>query len=257
MRMNETYEPEKYWTEVGERIERREQGPDVIAGDDEPYYRYKRECFLKLLREIYFEGLAVLEVGCGPGGNLAELAKLGPRSLTGADISEQMLKLARMKSLPGVELVKTNGNQLPFRDRSFDVVMTVTVLQHNTNEQVLNALVGEIARVSRKRVILFERVGKKVNGDELCLGRPVAYYSALMEAEGYRLVSVQSLKIRCSYYVCGLMRKMLSPKTRNEGEPVSRLLRRMQQLVLPITRRADRYWNSSEDLTKLEFVRRE
>ena len=43
------YHPEKYWSEVGERIESREDAHNVIAGDDEPFYRYKREKFLGLL----------------------------------------------------------------------------------------------------------------------------------------------------------------------------------------------------------------
>ena len=30
------YHPEKYWSEVGKRIETRDGGKNVIAGDDEP-----------------------------------------------------------------------------------------------------------------------------------------------------------------------------------------------------------------------------
>ena len=48
---NAEYKPEKYWSQVAERIEDRESN-NVIAGDDEPFYRYKRAEFLKLLSEI-------------------------------------------------------------------------------------------------------------------------------------------------------------------------------------------------------------
>ncbi|MBC36107.1 MAG: hypothetical protein CL663_08720 [Bacteroidetes bacterium] len=71
-----SYHPEKYWSEVGSRIQEREQGKNVIAGDDEPFYRYKRVKFLKLLKEIDFDRKKVLEVGCGPGGNLLEMHNL-------------------------------------------------------------------------------------------------------------------------------------------------------------------------------------
>jgi len=47
------YHPEPYWNEVAKRISRREKAK-IIAGDDEPYYRYKREKFLKLFDKIDF-----------------------------------------------------------------------------------------------------------------------------------------------------------------------------------------------------------
>ena len=45
----EKYHPEPYWSEVADRIAERGD-KNVIAGDDEPYYRYKRAEFLEMLR---------------------------------------------------------------------------------------------------------------------------------------------------------------------------------------------------------------
>jgi hypothetical protein len=39
------YNPETYWSRVGQEIEKR-AGDNVVAGDDNPYYRYKRSRFL-------------------------------------------------------------------------------------------------------------------------------------------------------------------------------------------------------------------
>jgi len=94
----ETYHPESYWSEVGARIEERENGKNIIAGDDEPYYRYKRNRFLQLLNEVNFKNKTVLELGSGPGGNLLEIHKHSPARLVGADISSQMVKLAKKQS---------------------------------------------------------------------------------------------------------------------------------------------------------------
>ena len=46
------YHPEPYWSDVAKRIKAR-KGKNVIAGDDEPYYRYKRERFLDLLKRYW------------------------------------------------------------------------------------------------------------------------------------------------------------------------------------------------------------
>ena len=57
--MSKKYHPEEYWTEVADRIASRKD-ENVIAGDDEPYYRYKRKKFLNLLHQVPFKGKTVL-----------------------------------------------------------------------------------------------------------------------------------------------------------------------------------------------------
>ncbi|HJW30612.1 MAG TPA: class I SAM-dependent methyltransferase, partial [Saprospiraceae bacterium] len=130
------YHPEPYWSDVAKRIKSR-KGKNVIAGDDEPFYRYKRKRFLSLLKEVDFSGKKVLEVGSGPGGNLKELSTVPGIKLVGADISDDMINLAKSILPTSIELVKTNGTTLPFADQSFDAVFTATVLQHNTDEKML------------------------------------------------------------------------------------------------------------------------
>jgi hypothetical protein len=48
-----TYKVEPYWDNVASHISKREYS-NVIAGDDEPYYKYKRKLFLKLFDTIDF-----------------------------------------------------------------------------------------------------------------------------------------------------------------------------------------------------------
>jgi hypothetical protein len=67
-----SYDVESYWNEVANNIEQR-KGVKIIAGDDEPFYRYKRKRFLKLLELININGKSGLEIGSCPGGNLAYL----------------------------------------------------------------------------------------------------------------------------------------------------------------------------------------
>jgi SAM-dependent methyltransferase len=88
------YHVETYWSRVADEIRGRGPG-NYVAGDDDPYHRYKRAKFLKrFLSTLDVTGLRVLELGCGPGGNLLELVRRAPTALTGVDISASMLALA-------------------------------------------------------------------------------------------------------------------------------------------------------------------
>ena len=70
----------------------------------------------------------VLEVGCGTGRWLAELAADGPR-LTGLDFSAGMLAQARALA-PAAALVQATAVALPFAPGAFDLIYAVNALHH-------------------------------------------------------------------------------------------------------------------------------
>lgn len=253
--MSKKYHPEEYWTTVAKRIKSRENGKNVIAGDDEPYYRYKRNRFLELLHSSDFSNKSVLEVGCGPGGNLLEVLQHKPRKLVGVDISNEMVALAKDKLPAEVDIIKINGTKLPFDDNSFDVIFTATVLQHNTDEQMLKTIMAEICRVSSEKVYLFERIEAVIKGDDLCLGRPVSYYSSIMKGSGFSLKSKRHINVRASYYVSGAIRKVFNPKSRQEGERLNNTSILLQKATLPVTKIMDNIFKSGNDVAKLEFIK--
>lgn len=248
------YHPEPYWSEVADKIAARGD-ENVVAGDDEPYYRYKRRAFLKLLNSVKFQGEKVLEIGNGPGGNLREVWKHNPKSLTGVDISQQMVDLAKKHNHPDVNILKINGTELPFQDQTFDIVFTATVLQHNTDEAMLKQIMAELSRVAASRVFLFERIESEILGDELCYGRPVNYYEEIMKSNGYMLKNTAFVNVRVSYYVCGAIRKLFNPSSRKEGDPLNKFSIFLEKMTLPITKVLDRVFTSKKDVAKLEFER--
>ncbi len=248
------YHPEPYWSDVAKRIKSR-KGKNVIAGDDEPYYRYKRDRFLSLLLETDCSGKHILEIGSGPGGNLKALLTKKPASLTGADISAEMIDLARSHLPAEVNLVKVDGTHLPFEDQSFDFVFSATVLQHNTDEAMVVKLIGEMCRVAKDSVFIFESIDEKLSGDELCHWRPVSMYEKWFTQHGFGLHAKKFINIRVSYFVSGAIRKGLNPKKRAEGEPLNRLSVFLQSITLPFTRLLDKMFVSEKDVARLEFVR--
>jgi SAM-dependent methyltransferase len=85
---------------------------------------------------------ALVDVGCGTGSYAAAVAERG-WTVTGVDVSEDMLRRAREK---GVDAVRADATALPFEDASFDAA--VSVFTH-TDVDDFSAVVREVARVLR------------------------------------------------------------------------------------------------------------
>lgn len=88
-------------------------------------------------------GTRVLDAGCGTGG-ASLLAHDRGAVVTGCDASEAMLVLARRR-LPESNFRLAELENLPFPDRSFDVVLAINSLQFTANPA---AAAKELARVT-------------------------------------------------------------------------------------------------------------
>jgi len=253
--MTQPYNPETYWDTVAENISSR-PGLKIIAGDDEPYYRYKRRRFLELLDTLDFSSKTVLEIGSGPGGNLDFIYKKGCKKITGVDISQQMVSLSKsLLAGKDIDVLKINGKDLPFADKSFDTVFTSTVLQHNTDEDVLQQLIKEICRVSENEVLLFERIESTIKGHKSNLGRPIGYYENILKSHDFALTEKHSLPIQTSYFVCGIIRKLFNRRDRKEGEPLTKFSIALEKVTLPVTSVLDKVVPSNRDVMLLKFRR--
>jgi SAM-dependent methyltransferase len=84
----------------------------------------------------------LLDVGCGGGALAAALTDRG-WAVTGVDVSDDQLRLARKR---GVDAVLTDATDLPFADAAFDAA--VSVFTHTDMDDFAGA-VQEIARVLR------------------------------------------------------------------------------------------------------------
>jgi len=93
-------------------------------------------------------GSRILDVGCGTGRLLWQLARAQPGArLTGVDLSEAYLNHARQRLDPRrVELVSGNAERLPFADDSFDAVVSVFMF-HELPRHVRRTVFGELCRV--------------------------------------------------------------------------------------------------------------
>lgn len=109
----------------------------------------------KLEKEMIFEflgnveGKKILDAGCGTGNYTIELAKRGAIAV-GLDSSIEMLKTAKEKA-KHVRFVLGSMLYLPFKDKSFNTVVSVTALEFcfENPEKAVN----EMRRIGSRAVV--------------------------------------------------------------------------------------------------------
>src|ERR1700693_1753345 len=82
--------------------------------------------------------------------------KKSARLFFGVDMSLTMLMLTGTRLGDTPPLLKTAATRIPLSHDSVDLAYTVTVLQHNVESSHMQAMVSELARVSRGEVVLME-----------------------------------------------------------------------------------------------------
>jgi ubiquinone/menaquinone biosynthesis C-methylase UbiE len=89
-------------------------------------------------------GCRVLDVGCGPGSVLRQLARSFEVDGVGIDASLKMIEVAR-RAAPQLEFRVGRAEDLPFGDSSFDAVVSRLVVHHLDRRQAF----AEMRRVLR------------------------------------------------------------------------------------------------------------
>lgn len=91
----------------------------------------------------------ILELGCGPGSSTSYLAMAFPNvKITAIDLSSPYIKTAqrKLKNYPKVDALQADATDLPFKEKSFDAVVSVYLL-HELPEEVRIKVISEARRV--------------------------------------------------------------------------------------------------------------
>ncbi len=157
----------------GERRLRREPEPDLIMDDPESVSAYaeagQRDGGFKAVYLLQAARISqtiqgcsrVLDLACGPGTQLAEVARLNPKiSFVGIDMSEPMLGIARAHiqrlGLTNVTFQKSDVTHLDaFKDASVDGVISTVALHHLPTRNHLRDCFLEIRRVLKPGGAIF------------------------------------------------------------------------------------------------------
>ena len=109
------------------------------------WFSAKRALVVRALTGAPPAGLAV-DVGCGTGAVLDELAALGARRVLGTDLDPHALRLTATRLPPGAAVARAVAEALPLPTASVDVLTSLDVLEHLDDD--VRAL-REYARVLR------------------------------------------------------------------------------------------------------------
>jgi arsenite methyltransferase len=109
------------------------------------------------------QGGIALDVGSGPGNVTASLARAaGPGGLAlGVDISEPMLTRAvRAEAGAQVGFVRADAQRLPFRDQTFDAVVSVAMLQLIPQPSAALAEMVRVLRPGARMAVMVPTAGR-------------------------------------------------------------------------------------------------
>ena len=130
--------------------------------DEVERYRYQEYApwMPRLMEFERFRGARLLEIGCGMGTDLLQFARGGARC-TGVDLTPRSVEITRHRfKLYGADgnFMISDGEHLPFRSESFDVVYSNGVLHHTPDTA---GAIREVHRVLRPggvaKIMLYHR----------------------------------------------------------------------------------------------------
>jgi ubiquinone/menaquinone biosynthesis C-methylase UbiE len=112
------------------------------------YDRYQIKSFTRLVGDLKLKDKKALDIGCGVGRWCFQLKRLGA-SATGIDFELERLKKARSNpNMKDIKFMNMSATNLSFKDESFHLSNSITVLHHIPYEEKKLAI-KELSRVTK------------------------------------------------------------------------------------------------------------
>ena len=109
---------------------------------------------VELFSKYVSKDCKILDVGCGYGRILNELAEAGFTDLTGVDSAENMIKRG-LRDYPNLNLVANPDGKLPFEENTFDAVILFGVLTCVPDNESQKELLNDIKRVLKPGGVIY------------------------------------------------------------------------------------------------------
>ena len=131
-------EPKEFWNHRARLLGHTGWSNRAVYNYDQPI---RLRAVISTIKGLFkdLNALRILDVGCGTGDLVAELSKRGP-DITGIDASNEVLSIARKRlaTASNVQFHVCNVQDYQDESHSFDLITSVTVLQHLTENSDLS-----------------------------------------------------------------------------------------------------------------------
>jgi ubiquinone/menaquinone biosynthesis C-methylase UbiE len=117
-------------------------------------HRMESEALAGVIRRHFRAGGSILDLPCGTG-RLLDTYGSGGFTVTGADISDEMLKIARTRfsGSSNYSFIKCDAERLQLEDESFDYLVSLRLMCHLPKD-VRQRVLAEMARVTKRILIV-------------------------------------------------------------------------------------------------------
>ena len=105
-----------------------------IPGSRITYETYRVHLTRYIFAAKYVKDARVLDIACGSGYGSSYLIRKGAKSVIGVDMSEEAVNIAKANfQKPGLSFQVGTAENLPFADKSFDVITSMGTIDHMNN----------------------------------------------------------------------------------------------------------------------------
>jgi ubiquinone biosynthesis O-methyltransferase len=102
-----------------------------IPGSRITYETYRIHLTRYIFASKYVKGARVLDIACGSGFGSSYLIRKGAESVTGVDLSEEAINIAKNNfQKRGLTFQVGTAEDLPFADNSFDIITSMGTIDH-------------------------------------------------------------------------------------------------------------------------------
>lgn len=109
-------------------------------------------------RSLDKHGQSILDIGCGRGEPMQFINRKGQFLTVGADIFKPYLRECQRQGIHD-SYVLCDIRSLPFRNKSFDIVLCMQVLEH-LEKEVGRKLIEAMEKIARQQVIISTPLGR-------------------------------------------------------------------------------------------------
>jgi SAM-dependent methyltransferase len=159
----------KHFQTDGETWEKRAEKGRLPAVIDPADLKGRKNFYIDRLQKMVIrkalgkqKNRLILDFGCG-SGRFSDLLADNCEFLVGVEITQEMLDMARYESrYPSTGFALFNGLNLPVKDQTFDLAVSVNVLQYITDDSELMNVLSEVRRSLKSggRFLCIEQVTK-------------------------------------------------------------------------------------------------